>query len=202
MDLQAIRNFACTRCGECCRGDQVVRLNGDDLELLCLFLGLDVPGDLYRRGVVRDVLEDGLYLRPRLVFRKKPFPFCPFLENDMDDDGCLKGRCMLHPGFKPLVCHLAPLARTVETGPEGSRETWDFVLPVPDCPGEGRGRFDTSECIDSLRERLDREALWMETRRVERGDSVPVEGSPVEAAGASCTGSGKKGCGRIPELHP
>ena len=74
-------------------------------------------------------------LRPRLRFRNGPAGLsCPFLVNDLDEADRLWGKCSLHDTqAKPLVCRLAPLARTVDLT-DGS-EVWMEVPPVAGCPG-------------------------------------------------------------------
>lgn len=153
--------FACTACGECCRDDQIIRLNGDDLDLLCRYLDLPGPAALEQAGYIEYVTEAPGFPRPRLSFRRKPFRFCPFLANTVDDAGRIGGRCALHPDFKPLVCRLSPLARLVDDRQGRAVEEWQFVLPVEGCPGAGRAAFDAAGEIAGLRLRLDRETEWM-----------------------------------------
>jgi Fe-S-cluster containining protein len=155
--------FGCTLCGECCRGGQVVRLNGEDIGLLCRFTGLPDQAALVAAGLVEEVFEAPGFPRPRLRFRRKPFAFCPFLENGLDDSGTLLGRCRLHPDFKPLVCHLAPLAREVDDDGSAACEVWSVVAPVEGCPGMGRGGA-VEPPSGEIRDRLDREVLWMRER--------------------------------------
>lgn len=151
--------FSCTVCGDCCTGDQTIRLNPDDLELLCAWLRLPDHSALEKAGYL-DPPEDG-DPRPRIRFRKRPVRQCPFLENHLEETGALKGLCMLHPDFKPLVCHLAPLAREVQVEGSGYEETWSVVAPVEGCPGMGRGEPRKIGPPAFLLERLRREALWM-----------------------------------------
>lgn len=161
------RCFSCTLCGECCRGDQVVRLNGEDIGLLCRFTGLKDLEALEAAGLVERVCEAPGFARPRIRFRKRPFRFCPFLENDLGEDGLLRGLCRLHPDGKPLVCHLAPLAREVDDDGMLARETWQAVAPVDGCPGMDRGAA-LELPAGEIRARLDREVLWMR-QELEKG---------------------------------
>ncbi len=152
--------FDCTLCGECCRGNQVVRLNAEDLTLLCRFTGLSGLAELVSAGLVEEVWDEPGILRPRLRFRQRPFRFCPFLENDLAEDGILRGRCQLHPDFKPLVCQVAPLAREVDDDGETAVENWLVVPPVTGCPGMDRGK-KLALPLGEIRRRLDAEVLWM-----------------------------------------
>jgi Fe-S-cluster containining protein len=161
--------FACTLCGDCCTGAQVVRLARHDLTLLVRRLNLNSVKDLKTRGVVRLVRESlgqgRSVWRPRLHFRSRPLVQCPFLVNDVDDAGRYRGLCSLHPDAKPLVCALSPLAREVEDSGQGPvTETWTFVPPVEGCPGVGRGELLPLEAPAGLRSRLAEEVadlrLW------------------------------------------
>ncbi len=137
--------FRCTVCGECCRGDQKVWLNPADLERLAAELALSGPAELEsRRIVVSEPSQHGV-MRPRLRFRPSPAGLqCPFLVNDLDEDGRLWGKCSLHnTAAKPLVCRLAPLARTVDL--EAGTEEWREVPPVIGCPGWPEGEEPPAE---------------------------------------------------------
>ena len=132
--------FNCTVCGECCRGDQKVWLNPADLKRLAAHLGLPGEGELeYKRIIIEEAGQHGIR-RPRLRFKPSPAGLqCPFLVNDLDENGRLWGKCSLHEtGAKPLVCRLAPLARTVDL--QKGEEEWREVPPVIGCPGWPAGR--------------------------------------------------------------
>jgi Fe-S-cluster containining protein len=169
--------FRCTICGECCRGDQAVWLNSLDMSRLAEYVDRNErrspaladcpsPKDYLQaqRIVVVETGQNGA-LRPRLRFRPGPAGLsCPFLVNDLDEDGRLWGKCTLHyTQAKPLVCRLAPLARTVDLA-EGS-EVWMEVPPVAGCPGwkageepSPEGRVIPSPALDAgLRSDLDAE---------------------------------------------
>ena len=165
--------FECVLCGECCRGDQKVWLNPADLERLTVHLGLpaeEAPDALDLLGKKRIVVvEEGQHgvPRPRLRFLLTPVgPSCRFLVNDMGEDGRLRGRCSLHyTDAKPLVCRLAPLARTVDLA-DGSEE-WREVPPVIGCPGWGgdpppdEGRTIAAPNLSSgLRGEMDEETVY------------------------------------------
>jgi Fe-S-cluster containining protein len=146
-----------------------VFLNPDDLKLLCSYLDNCSEEDLFSQGyLIRDD-KNGVSL-PRILFRTlEGIQFCPFLENRLEEDGSLKGLCLLHPDFKPLVCHLAPLTRTVDF--EDDSESYGFVLPHPYCPGcnqvkEGSEVLSYKNLPEDIKSRLDREkeffrSLWL-----------------------------------------
>ncbi|HTH13140.1 MAG TPA: hypothetical protein VMB23_02010 [Spirochaetia bacterium] len=159
-------HFECTLCGDCCTGNQVVRLCGGDLEILVRHLNLTSVTELRSRGLVSLVQEsvgDGRSVwRPRIRFRSKPLRQCPFLVNDIGADGAYRGLRSLHPDHKPLVCALSPLAREVSDPGEGEvSETWSFVPPVEGCPGVGRGEPVALAAPGGLGNRLGAEAAWM-----------------------------------------
>lgn len=156
--------FACTLCGDCCTGGQVIRLTGGDLRLLAVRLDLSSVAELRSRGLVslvRETVGDGFVWRPRMRFRSHPVRQCPFLVNEVED-GVYRGLCSLHPDFKPLVCSLSPLAREVDDPGSGPvNETWSVVAPVEGCPGMGQGEFLEAAAPRDLRERLAEEVGWM-----------------------------------------
>jgi len=125
-------DFACTSCGECCRGEINIRLNLNDLQKMAKYLGLHTTGELFDGAYVR--LSEGEMggFRPILVFKNSLIRFCPFLENRLAEDGSFLGRCRLHPFHKPLVCKLAPLGRWVDVK---GNDQWVFTEPVNGCPG-------------------------------------------------------------------
>lgn len=170
--------FECTLCGDCCTGSQVVRLNGCDLDLLQEYLGLPDRRQLFEQGWVEARQDDQGRWRPVLRFKQKPLRFCRFLENRVEEDGRVLGLCRLHPRFKPLVCHLAPLAREVEL-PSG-RETWQVTAPVDGCPGMGRGnaKFPQAEVVP-LRDRLQAEVEWFRTNEA-ASDRLQTAGQAID----------------------
>ena len=137
--------FTCTVCGECCRDDQKVWLNPVDLERLADHLGVSGAAELKSRRIIREEAGQHGIWRPRLRFRPSPAGLqCPFLVNDLGEDGRLRGKCSLHrTGAKPLVCRLAPLARTVDL--ESGEEEWREVPPVTGCPGWPAGQGPPAE---------------------------------------------------------
>ena len=127
--------FNCTLCGECCRGDQMVWLNPIDLKRLARHLNLSDSDELIdRRIIVVEAAEYGIR-RPRLRFPPTPVgAACRFLINDLDENGRLRGKCVLHgTQAKPLICRLAPLSRELDLN-DGSEE-WIEIPPVIGCPG-------------------------------------------------------------------
>ena len=127
--------FACRRCGECCRGEMRVFLNPRDLVLIANYFNFNSTEALFSKGyVIIDSARGGAPL-PRIRFRKGIMEFCPFLENTVDDQGILSGKCLLHPEYKPLVCTLAPLSREVDL--DAGEESWEIRPPLPGCTGRG-----------------------------------------------------------------
>lgn len=151
--------FECTRCGNCCTGDQRVWLNPGDLKRMAVYLGYDHTEELFRRKlVVLEQGENGAW-RPRILFKQyKKLRFCPFLENHLDEDGAVTGLCRLHPRYKPLICSLAPLGRRWDAKTEKSE--WIFVKPAPDCPGVN------SEKLQLLRDTLERHIREIEAENL------------------------------------
>jgi len=143
----------------------VVRLTRTDLDRLASKVGLASAGALRGAGLVswvREPLGDGRTVwRPRLKFRTKPVRQCPFLVNDVAEDGSYRGLCSLHPDFKPLVCALSPLAREVADDGRRWEETWSFVPPVEGCPGVGRGEVLPLAPPAPLLPRLADEVAWI-----------------------------------------
>lgn len=136
-----MKPFSCECCGECCRGDMKVFLNPDDLVLMARYLNLNNTQKLFdEKYVLIDYSRNNAPL-PRIRFSKGPAGCCPFLENRLIETGSgagpdtavLKGLCRLHPDFKPMVCHLAPLYRIVDTA--SGVESWGRRIPLPGCPG-------------------------------------------------------------------
>lgn len=125
--------FECTRCGNCCTGDQQVFLNPFDLMRMASFLKLASSKELFDRSLVRLVQGENRAWLPQMRFKNKPFRFCPFLINEEDDQGRLLGLCRLHPYHKPLICSLAPVGRRVDL--QSGKIDYLLVSPAPDCPG-------------------------------------------------------------------
>jgi Fe-S-cluster containining protein len=157
--------FNCTLCGECCSGEMKVFVNPRDMALLCEYFSCP-PEELTSRGYLIGDRRNGAVL-PRIKFREfSGVKFCPFLENRLEDDGSLKGLCRLHPHFKPLVCHLAPLSRTVDFSDDS--ENYSFIPPHPACPGCGsvgpdREKLDYGNLSDGIKERLAEEKEYFRT---------------------------------------
>ena len=153
-------------------------LNPADLRRLSVHLSLDSEQDLFTRQIVAvEAAQHGIR-RPRLRFILTPAGRqCRFLINDLDEDGRLWGRCSLHrTDAKPLVCRLAPLARTIDL--DSGEEQWREVPPVIGCPGwireapPARGRpVDQPDLDQSLRDDLDGETRYF---RWLRDDAKPA----------------------------
>jgi len=130
--VQHTFNFKCTQCADCCTGDQIVLLNLFDLYKLAGFLNLQNTVQLFEKGLLILHKENGVY-RPQIRFKKLPFKFCPFLINDVNESGALKGWCRLHSSAKPLVCALSPIGLRFDV----QQDHLEFLLvpPTGSCPG-------------------------------------------------------------------
>ncbi len=109
-----------------------MHLNLYDLYRLAGYFGYTHTAALFNSGTVILVKEDHQVYVPRIRFKRKPFVFCPFLENDFTGSTLITS-CRLHPDHKPLICHMAPLGRVLDF--KTNEETYIFVPPAPDCPG-------------------------------------------------------------------
>ncbi len=136
-----------------------VFVNSHDLFKMGRFLGFSHTGELFEGGFIcMDKGQNGLFL-PRIRFKTRPFSFCPFLINDLGEDGVLRGRCSLHLEHKPLVCRLAPLHRMLDL--ESGEDVFDFMLPHPGCPGgTAGGIISVKEERQALQRELDFEGRY------------------------------------------
>ena len=139
MDAKDLPPFECKVCGECCREDQAVWLSEADLEALAQHLSLTLQALIDGRYVVMEEGQNGV-VRAKMRFASTPVgKSCPFLVNDLDENHRLWGKCSLHETqAKPLVCRLAPLARSVDVNT--GEEEWRVVPPVLGCPGWEKGQ--------------------------------------------------------------
>ena len=126
-------HFQCTRCGNCCTGDQQVFLNLFDLYKMARALGFSHTRTLFERSVVTLTRAQHDVYFPKIRFRTRPYKFCPFLHYEDISGESLVTSCALHPDHKPLICHMAPVGRVLDL--ESEREEFVFVRPAPDCPG-------------------------------------------------------------------
>lgn len=134
-------HFECTLCGDCCVGDQEVLLNLSDLYNMAQFLSYPSTAQLFANQWV-ELVQDAEHTvwRPRIKFKTRPFKFCPFLMNETDDSGQLKGLCQLHPEFKPLICFMAPVGCVYDA--ENHSTQFILVPPTEDCPGMEQPEFN------------------------------------------------------------
>jgi len=163
-------HFSCTLCGECCSGDMKVFLNSYDLYKMGRKLKMEHTLELFEKGYVSlDWGQNGLRL-PRIQFKTKPFPFCPFLMNDFQEERGLLGLCSLHPVYKPLVCKLAPLYREIDL--QEDTDKLNFILPHPACPGQREDQIlDPKKEREQLKNELEFEMRYY--RLLSHGDSDP-----------------------------
>ena len=112
-------SFRCTRCGDCCRGEGYVWVEGEEIDAIARYLDLD-RGDFGRRYLRR------VGAQPSLV--DAPSGDCVFWE---------EGRgCTIYP-VRPSQCRTFPFwGRHIETP-----QAWEAV--TRSCPGAGEGlRYD------------------------------------------------------------
>lgn len=131
------RRFSCSLCGECCSGTMEVFLNPYDLYKMGRFLKMNHSIELFEKKLIEWAPGQNNLILPKICFKTEPYPFCPFLINDYQENIGLRGLCSLHPEHKPLVCHLAPLTRQVDL--ETGEDSFGFIPPHPDCPGCSKG---------------------------------------------------------------
>jgi len=148
-------SFECTMCGHCCTGDQTVLLNLYDLYKMARFEKMQSTRGLFDNGRVMLVSDPHGVWRPKIAFKKKPFMFCPYLLNQMEDDGSLKGLCTLHPQHKPLVCATAPVGRGVDL--ESNSEEFIYAWPAPDCPGVHKTK---ENLLSDLKKKYGEQMRW------------------------------------------
>jgi len=148
--------FRCSCCGDCCSGNMDININLYDLYKIALKLDHSSTEELFHQKLVTLVEgQNGAWI-PRIQFRRKPFSFCPWLINDLGDEGVLRGFCSLHPHDKPLVCKLAPVGRIADLT-EGS-ERFVLTAPTENCPGMESGCENSlAELKEELRKELDLE---------------------------------------------
>lgn len=140
--------FECTLCGECCRGTMEVYLDLYDLFRIAGFLGFKDTGQLFHQKLVELVPGQHGVFMPRIRFKSKPLPFCPFLINEVIDEKEVIGKCSLHPAAKPLICSIAPVAHEIDLASGDVR--YLLVDPVPGCPGMERKRTNLLEDVITL----------------------------------------------------
>lgn len=131
--LDEIYHFHCTCCGDCCTGDMEININIYDLYKMARYMNFKNTGELFTKQLISLVPVQNECLTPQIVFRTKPFKFCPWLINDMGDDSVLRGFCSLHPFHKPLICKMAPVGRVVDF----ANNSFSYMLTAPTehCPG-------------------------------------------------------------------
>ena len=133
--IESSYQFECTKCGNCCTGDQKVSLNPYDLYKMARFKGYNNTGMLFDHKLVHLVQSQNKAWIPQIRFKSiaKGHRFCPFLINELDEQNKLLGLCSLHPDKKPLICAMAPVGRVVDFA--SGAENFIYVKPAPDCPG-------------------------------------------------------------------
>ncbi len=155
-------NFECTLCGDCCVGDQEVLLNWYDLYNMAQFLSYEHTGQLFTEQWIELVQDETQNVwRPKIRFKEKPFKFCPFLTNELDERNELKGYCQMHPYHKPLVCALAPVGCRYDAQTHNTQ--FILVPPTEDCPGMNRPKFNLlSDYLTGFEKALHFQAVFFE----------------------------------------
>ncbi len=154
--------FKCTLCGDCCTGEQEVLLNWYDLYKMARFLSYTHTAPLFEEGWL-ELVPDKTHAvwRPRIRFKEKPFKFCPFLNNELDEHNELKGYCQMHPRHKPLVCALAPVGCQYDSVKKETR--FLLVPPTEWCPGmNSRAWNDLSEYLRNFRQEIAYQEIFFE----------------------------------------
>lgn len=121
--------FACTRCGNCCRGAGTVRVS--DAEIAALARRLGLPDAEFRAIYTRRLRGGEVSLRERAnrdcVFYEPREPGCRVYAD------------------RPRQCRSWPFWASVLHSPERWQEE------AADCPGMNRGRLHTAEEIEATR---------------------------------------------------
>ena len=131
--IEETYHFQCTCCGDCCTGDMEININLYDLCKISKYLKLKDSRDLFNKGFVKLIQNQNECRTPQIIFKTKPFKFCPWLINDMGEDEVLRGFCSLHPFFKPLICKMAPAGRVVDF--DNDSISYMLTSPTDSCPG-------------------------------------------------------------------
>lgn len=151
-----MKKFDCKCCGDCCSGSMEIRLNIYDIYKIAKHLNIKHSKQLFTEGYLSLVKGQNGITFPKIKFKKNPYPFCPFLINDLNEKMELKGYCSLHPYIKPLVCILAPISKEYNT--ETSLNKYDFIKPTVDCPGELVGEdIPINEILQPIKRELEYE---------------------------------------------
>lgn len=102
LHRDAAFSFACSGCGNCCRGREDIVLSGFDLWRIAVRLQL--PPQIVARGFCREAIGSVSHLPVlRLAPVKENRNNCPFLTEN---------HCAIHDA-EPLVCALYPLAQEI-----------------------------------------------------------------------------------------
>jgi len=162
--IQKTYQFECTRCGNCCSGEQQVNLNPYDLYKMAVYKGYNHTRELFENNIVHLVQAQNNAWIPQIKFksikRKKRQSFCPFLINELDEHDKLLGLCSLHPDKKPLICAMAPAGRIQDF--KNNSEEYIFVKPAADCPGvDIQKENKLSDLILSKKKELDYEKRFL-----------------------------------------
>jgi Fe-S-cluster containining protein len=156
--IENLYHFECTRCGNCCTGDQQVLLNPYDLYKMARFKGFLNSRELFEKHLVQLVQHENKAWMPQIKFKSistRKHKFCPFLINELDEHNKLLGLCSLHPHKKPLICAMSPVGRTIDFS--DNSQQFIFVNPAEDCPGVD---IKKENFLDDLIVSLDKELQY------------------------------------------
>lgn len=132
--IHTMNQFSCKCCGDCCSGEMDIKLNIYDLYKMAKHLHLKNTKELFLQGYVKFEKGQNELFIPTMVFKKSPYPFCPFLINDVDEEFNVRGFCSLHPYIKPLVCILSPYSKVYDC--DTGEYSYSVVKPSDHCPGK------------------------------------------------------------------
>ncbi len=94
-----IREFVCARCGNCCRGEGIVRVTPVEAQAIAQFLGLSLEEFTARYTRDAEAAADRDKGVRWLLDKPGPLQECIFLEDNL---------CRIHP-VKPHRCRTFPL---------------------------------------------------------------------------------------------
>jgi hypothetical protein len=112
-ELRPEEIFACTRCGDCCKGYGGTTVGPEDIAAIAAFLGADPAGAAVR------------YCRPssgKYLLAQREDGYCIFWNHD---------GCAIHP-VKPRLCRRWPFIESV------LRDPLNWIIMAGFCPGMRR----------------------------------------------------------------
>jgi Fe-S-cluster containining protein len=92
LDKISLQDFHCRQCGECCRGEGVVKVTEEEISRIADYLG--ISGEEFKEKWIRATFFNGYWLQ------EKPNQDCIFLEGN---------QCSIQP-VKPEQCRTFPFS--------------------------------------------------------------------------------------------